>query len=89
MNAWDMNFCQNIRYLRQAHHMTQKEMSRILGVSVATYGRIERCMDSVRLYGTMVRRVCDHFSVPADDLLRQNWTSPDGDPVCEILRKTL
>ena len=73
MSDWDTNFCQNLRYLRQTCQISQTEMARILGVSVTTYRRIERCTPSVRLHGGRVRRVCDHFLISADGILRQNW----------------
>jgi len=52
--------------------MTQKEMVQIMGVSIATYGRIERCVDSVRLHSGMVKKICDYFEISADVLLGED-----------------
>lgn len=73
MSNWTQNFCQNLRHLRQVHTMTQKEMARILGVSVTTYGKIERGDPHIRIHCAMLSRVCIHFQISADDILLQNW----------------
>lgn len=80
MCDWNKNFCQNLCYLRTAHHMTQKQMAQILGVSTATYRRIERCEPSVRLNAAMVRTVCDRFLISADGILRENWQELREEP---------
>ena len=66
MNSWNMNFCHNLRFLRQEHGLREKDMADILGVSLFTYRRIEKCDETVRL------RACDHFCVSADTLLRED-----------------
>lgn len=73
MCDWRINFGQNLRHLRQVHGLTQKEMAEILGISVSTCGKIERCDSTVRIHSGRVHRVCDYFDISADDILRQNW----------------
>ena len=73
MEDWRTNFCQNLHHLRQVHGMTQKEMAAVLGISVGTYGRLERGDPTVRILGEQVYRVCNRFEVSAQELLHQNW----------------
>ena len=68
-----LNFCPNMRHLRKVHLLTQKEMAQIIGISVGTLGRIERCDPSVRIPCTMLDRVCSYFHVSSDSLLFENW----------------
>ena len=72
-----INFCKNLRYLRQEHCLTKKAMAEILGVSVSTYRKIEQCDGSVRLHSGMLLRIIDHFQIPADDLLLSELSCPD------------
>lgn len=69
MCDWGINFCKNLCCLRLVYGLTKKEMAEILGVSVSTYRKIERCEDSVRLHSGMVSRVHVRFQISADDLL--------------------
>ena len=73
MDNWRINFCQNLRHLRKVYTMTQEEMAGILGVSVNTLGKIERCEPAVRIHCGMLCRVCGHFRISADELLLENW----------------
>ena len=78
MNEWDINFCNNLGHLRRMHGMAKKEMAEILGVSVATYRKMERCQEAVRLNCVMVSRICNHFKVSGDDLLMENMSESSG-----------
>ena len=73
MDEWSKNFCQNLRHLRKVHDLTQREMAEIVGVSVNTLGRMERCENTVRVHCAMVCRVCDRFQISAGELLLENW----------------
>ena len=73
MSDWSINFCKNLFCLRLVYGLTKKEMAEIIGVSVSTYWKIERCEDSVRLHCGMVSRVRDHFRISADDLLTKDF----------------
>ena len=78
MTEWDINFCRNLRHLRQVYDMNQKEMARILGISVSTYGKMERLEESVRIHCGMVCRVCDHFQISVDEIMNENWAGDAG-----------
>lgn len=73
MIEWRINFGQNLRHLRQVYGLTQREMAEILGVSVSTYGKIERCDPSVRTKSGHICRLCDHFQISPDEILEENW----------------
>lgn len=73
MDIYYKNFCQNIRHLRQVHNLTQRQMAQLLGISVNTLGRMERCEAAVRIHSGILCRVCDCFDVSSDALLRENW----------------
>lgn len=72
MCDWNIRFFKNLCCLRLVYGLTKKEIAEILGVSVSTYRKIERCQDSVRLHCGMIGRVCKHFKISADDLLMKN-----------------
>jgi len=73
MCDWSINFCNNLCFLQQEHGLQKKEMAEILGVSVSTYRKMERCEETVRLHCGMVSRICDHFQVSADDILMKDF----------------
>ena len=73
-------FCQNVCYLRKTHHLTQKEMASVLGISVSTLRRIEREDETVRVSSGMLCRLCDHFGLSTDAVLRISIVG-DGSPV--------
>jgi len=73
MIDWRINFCHNLRYLRQVHDLTQKEMAGILAVSVSTYGKMERCDPRVRIQSGRICHLCDYFGISTDEILRQKW----------------
>jgi len=73
MSDWGINFCKNLCCLRLIYGLTKKEMAEILGVSVSTYRKIERCEDSVRLHCGMISRVRNHFRISADALLMKDF----------------
>lgn len=69
MSSFINYFSDNIYYLRKLHNLTQREMARILGVSVGTLSRLEKGDDTVRVYGRIVLRICERFGVTAEELL--------------------
>lgn len=71
MNPFRKNFCHNIRYLRQKHHLTQKEMAQAMGISVKTLRKIENCDPSARINAAILCRLCDHFCLSIDGVLRE------------------
>ena len=73
MEEWRTNLCGNLHHLRQVHGLTQAQMAQILGISVSTYGRLERYDPRVRLHCGHICRVCDHFQISTDAVMYQNW----------------
>jgi len=71
MCDWGIKFCKNLCYLRLVYGLSKKKMAEILGVSVSTYRKIERCEDSVRLHCGMISRAREYFQISADELLMQ------------------
>lgn len=65
------NFSRNTRYLRIKHQLSLSEMAAIIGISVSTLRRLEMGMPSVRMNCVMLNRVCNHFDVSADVMIRE------------------
>ena len=64
-------FAVNIRYLRIKHQLSLSEMAAIIGISVSTLRRLEMGMSSVRTNCVMLNRICDHFDISADAMIRE------------------
>ena len=64
--------CKNIQYLRTYHNLTQKEMADILGFSISSLRKVEKGMLPRCLNSRSIRRLCDHFEISADYLLRES-----------------
>ena len=71
MNDWRILFGKNLRYLRKVHGLTQVEMAQIVAVSVSSYRKMEHSDPRVRIHSGRVHRICDHFGVSGDAMLRQ------------------
>jgi len=67
------NFCQNLRHLRKVYGMNQKEMAKILGISVNKLSKMENCDPSVRIYAALLCRACSYFHKTPDEMLYENW----------------
>ena len=68
----------NIRYLRNKHNLSRKEMASIIGISVSTLHRLEAGETGVRMHCVMLNRMCDHFNVSADVMLRERLEALDN-----------
>ena len=78
------NLCNNVRYLRQQHGLTQKEMAAVLGVSVRLLRGIEHGEPGHRLGTFMLCRLCAHFGLSTDAVLctrLEEMGIQDGDTV--------
>lgn len=60
----------NIIYIRHEHNLTQKEMAAIMGVGVGTIRKIEKGETMSRINCRMLCRVCDHFDLSVDAILK-------------------
>lgn len=64
--------CKNIRYLRHIHKLSQMEMARILGISIGSLRKMERGVLPRCFRAHTVCKICDHFQISADGILRQD-----------------
>jgi len=58
-------FIENVKWLRSKYSLTEREMSKILGVSVMTLRRIENGEFPERLSITVIFRIQKYFNVEA------------------------
>ena len=70
MDQYVQNFCRNVRYLRLSRGLTRLQMARIMGIGVDKLGRIERGEAPLRITSAMICRLCDHFNLSADTVLK-------------------
>lgn len=61
-------FCQNIRYLRNAHKLTQKEMAEICGVSISTLKKLEHNILPPRISVRIIFAISSHFNLRPEQL---------------------
>ena len=78
VNQFAKNFSKNVQYLRQKNDLTQAEMAAIIGISVSTLRRLEAAHPDARVHCVMLDRVCDHFGISADVMLRERLEKMDG-----------
>ena len=57
-------FCQNMKYLRQKKSLSQKEMAKILNISVKTLAKIESGILPPRLNANIIGAIRVTFNVP-------------------------
>lgn len=65
-------FCENIRLIRMKHRLTQKEMAKMLCISVKTLSAIENHRIPPRLGTKFVFAVSHTFDVAPKDLFLPN-----------------
>ena len=58
------NLLRNLNHLRRQHHLTQKQMAQILGISITTWRKIEQGIMPPRLSSLVVYRAADAFGIP-------------------------
>lgn len=66
MEATDQQFfifCQNIRYLRKTHRLTQKRMAEICGVSVSTLRKLEDNILPPKISVRTIFNISNHFGL--------------------------
>ncbi len=56
-------FCNNVRMLRMEHHLTKKEMARIMGIGVQSLSKIENGILPPRMSGNVLFRLHRYFGV--------------------------
>ncbi|WP_420885261.1 helix-turn-helix domain-containing protein [Candidatus Soleaferrea massiliensis] len=54
-------FCYHVKALRSKHQLSQKQMSRIMGISVKSLSTLEAGMMPPRLRVTVIFRLSEHF----------------------------
>ena len=67
-------FSKNVHYLRQVHNLTQKEMAKIMGISVGCLRKIEKGTIPPRASCSMLIYVCNYFDLSADEIVREDLT---------------
>ena len=56
-----MCFCQNIRYLRKKHNLTQKQMATLLGIGIQTLRMLEKNIVPPYLRCSVLYQIYLHF----------------------------
>lgn len=62
-------FCKNLRYLRQKHGLSKRNMANILGIGVNTLTSLEQGIASPRLGSSVLYNAGVYFHIRTDDLL--------------------
>ncbi|MBQ8003250.1 MAG: helix-turn-helix transcriptional regulator [Clostridia bacterium] len=63
-------FCQNIKKLRERHHLTKTDMVKKLKISIPTLKKIESGELPKRLTVKVIYAIVDEFNISADDLFK-------------------
>ena len=73
-----MNFCENVKALREMYGLGEAEMAKRMGVSLQTLRRIEKKDFPQKLSGEVLVRLCREFRTSASALLSDYAKSPVG-----------
>ena len=63
----------NIKFLREKHGLTLKELAEIMEISEKKLIGAESCADVGYLYDKHLRNICIYFNVSADTLLNEKF----------------
>ena len=66
------NLLYNIKYLRKANHLSQKEMAKLLGVGAGTISKIEKMQLPKNLGARIIIDLAAIFHVSVDDLMKKH-----------------
>ncbi len=66
-------FCANVRYLRDQHGLSKRDMADILRVGVKTITSLEHNTVPPRLSSAVLFRISQHFHVRICELFRPLW----------------
>lgn len=58
-----LNFCRNVKYLRKAYALSQKDMAQICGISVSALRKIEREILPPRLSVEPIMNLSTNFKI--------------------------
>lgn len=61
-------FCNNIKKIRKAHNLSQKQMAEICKISVASLRKIENNILPPRLTVEILFNLCEYFNYSASEL---------------------
>ena len=64
-------FCENIKNLREAHHLSEKEMAKILGIGVERLQSIEKGILPPKLTVRILFHIQKHFHIKPQDMFRK------------------
>lgn len=62
------NFCHNITWLRKHHHLSKKEMAKLLGISIGSLNKIESGQIPPRMTTEVLTQANKHFGIPIHNL---------------------
>ena len=66
-------FCENIKNLREAHHLSEKEMAKILHIGVASLTKMENGILPPRASYLIVIYICESFHVAPSQIFSEEF----------------
>lgn len=70
-------FGRNIRYLRGKYYLTRRSLGKLIGVSTAILGRVEREEPEMALDYEHLKRIQDIFCISMEDLFHTDLTQQE------------
>ncbi len=64
-------FCENIKNLRETNNLSEKEMAKILGISIERLQSIEKGILPPKLTVRILFRIQEHFHIKPQDMFRK------------------
>lgn len=64
----ERNFCENVKFLRLKHNLTQKEMAHICGIGIKSLALIEKGIIPERLNVSILFSIMDYFGIHPRDM---------------------
>lgn len=58
-----LNFCKNVKFLRENNNLSKKEMAKILGIGIGSLTKLEKGEIPERMGANVIINICDYFHI--------------------------
>ena len=75
------NLCHNIRYLRESHNLSKKQIAKILGIGIKSLTLIESEIMPLSVNCSILYNIKIHFKIPIPQLFEEDLSKQKGQPM--------
>ncbi|MBQ7897107.1 MAG: helix-turn-helix transcriptional regulator [Clostridia bacterium] len=66
-----LNFCRNVKFLRENNNLSKKEMAKILGIGIGRLTKVEKGEIPERMSANVIINICNYFDVLPNKLFEK------------------